>query len=250
MMKLSIITITYNCQNTVARCLDSMAKQTYDNIEYIIVDGGSTDGTLKVIESYSKIIDQFISEPDEGIYDALNKGLRIATGEVIGFLHADDVFASNMTLHNIMHVFMSSNSDVVYGDIEILKNIDDVKPKRKWISRKFHPSLLGLGWMPAHTSLFVKSSLYSEFGDFDTSFSISGDYEFYLRNKDKIVPAFFDDVNFYSGIGVSSSVLSFIENYKVWKSLGIHNFIFRKILLFLQVSNYYYNLFLKALKVK
>ena len=113
MMKLSIITITYNCQNTVARCLDSMAKQTYDNIEYIIVDGGSTDGTLKVIESYSKIIDQFISEPDEGIYDALNKGLRIATGEVIGFLHADDVFASNMTLHNIMHVFMSSNSDVV-----------------------------------------------------------------------------------------------------------------------------------------
>ena len=181
MMKLSIITITFNCQNTVAKCLDSMAKQTYDNIEYIIVDGGSTDGTIKVIESYSKIIDQFISEPDEGIYDALNKGLRIAKGEVIGFLHADDVFASNMTLHNSMHVFMSSNSDVVYGDIEILKNIDDVKPKRKWVSRKFHPSLLGLGWMPAHTSLFVKSSLYSKFGDFDTSFFISGDYDFILR---------------------------------------------------------------------
>lgn len=181
MMKLSIITITYNCEKTVAKCLDSMAKQTYDNIEYIIVDGGSTDGTLKVIESYSKIIDQFISEPDEGIYDALNKGVRMATGEVIGFLHADDVFASNMILYNIMHLFIASNADAVYGDIEIFNNLDDLKPKRKWISRKFHPSLLTLGWMPAHTSLFVKSSLYSEFGDFDTSFSISGDYDFILR---------------------------------------------------------------------
>ena len=181
MIKISIITITYNCQNTVARCLDSMANQSYENIEYIIVDGGSTDGTLKVIESYSKNIDQFISEPDEGIYDALNKGIRLARGEVIGFLHADDVFANNMTLHNIMDVFMSFDVDVVYGDIEILKNIDDVKPIRKWTSKKFHPSLLAFGWMPAHTSLFVKSSLYSEFGYFDTSFSISGDYDFILR---------------------------------------------------------------------
>jgi glycosyltransferase len=180
-MKLSIITITYNCKNTIAKCLDSMSNQTYDKIEYIIIDGGSTDGTLKVIESYSTIIDQFISEPDEGIYYALNKGIRIAKGEVIGFLHADDVFASNMTLYNIMNVFMSSKVDVVYGDIEILNNIEDIKPKRKWISRKFHPSLLALGWMPPHTSLFVKSSLYSEFGNFDTSFSISGDYDFILR---------------------------------------------------------------------
>ena len=161
-MKLSIITITYNCQNTIARCLESISKQTFKSLEYIIVDGGSTDGTLKVIESYSKIIDKFISEPDEGIYDALNKGLSMATGDIIGFLHADDVFASNMTLNNIMHVFMSFKADVVYGDVEILKNIDDIKPKRKWISRKFHPSLLNLGWMPPHTSLFVKSSLYSE----------------------------------------------------------------------------------------
>ena len=180
-MKLSIITITYNCEKTVLSCLDSMERQTYDNIEYIIIDGGSTDNTLKIINSYSKIINQFISEPDEGIYDALNKGLRIATGDVIGFLHADDIFASNMTLYNIMEVFMSSNADVVYGDIEILKNIDDIKPIRKWISKEFHPSLLGLGWMPPHTSLFVKSSLYLKFGNFDTSFFISGDYDFILR---------------------------------------------------------------------
>ena len=180
-MKLSIVTITYNCQNTIKRCLDSISNQTYGNIEYIIVDGGSTDGTLKIIESYSPIINKFISEPDEGIYDALNKGIKIATGEVIGFLHADDIFASNTTLQNIMNVFNSNRTDVVYGDIEILKNIDDIMPKRKWISKKFNPSLLGLGWMPPHTSMFVKSTLYSEYGKFDTSFSISGDYDFILR---------------------------------------------------------------------
>ena len=99
-MKLSIITITYNCEKTIVKCLDSMISQTYDNIEYIIVDGGSTDQTLKIVESYSKIIDKLISEPDEGIYDALNKGIRISTGDVIGFLHSDDVFANNKILEN------------------------------------------------------------------------------------------------------------------------------------------------------
>lgn len=180
-MKLSIITITYNCEKTIVKCLDSMISQTYDNIEYIIVDGGSTDQTLKIVESYSKIIDKLISEPDEGIYDALNKGIRISTGDVIGFLHSDDVFANNKILENIMRVFISFDTDVVYGDIEILKDLNDLKPKRKWISKKFHPSLLALGWMPAHTSLFVKTSLYSKFGYFNTSFSISGDYDFILR---------------------------------------------------------------------
>ena len=180
-MKLSLITVTYNCEKTICKCLASVSKQSYKNIEYIVVDGKSSDATIKLINSYSKIIDKFISEPDEGIYDAINKGIRMATGEIIGLLHADDVFFSDNTLHDIMNKFINQNIDFLYGDVEIFKNIDDSKPIRRWTSNKFHPFLLNLGWMPPHTSMFVKSSLYSEFGLFDTSFSISGDYDFILR---------------------------------------------------------------------
>ena len=184
MKKVSIITATYNSAKTISDTLNSIINQSYLDIELVIVDGASKDNTLEVINSLlfntnrEKVI---VSESDKGLYDALNKGLSLASGDIIGFLHSDDIFASDKTLYNIMHVFMSSNPDVIYGDIEILKNIDDLRPKRKWISRKFDSSLLALGWMPAHTSMFVKSSLYLEFGVFDTSFSISGDYEFILR---------------------------------------------------------------------
>jgi len=180
-MKISIITATFNCEETIVNCLDSIQAQGYEGLEHIVVDGGSTDKTLELIRAHPREVDHLISEPDKGIYDALNKGVRLATGEVIGFLHSDDVFAENSIVREVMDVFQSSLVDVVYGDVCLYKRFSDAKPFRKWVSKNFEASLLETGWMPPHTSLFAKSDLYAKVGEFDTTYSISGDYDFVIR---------------------------------------------------------------------
>ncbi len=186
-MKISIITITYNSAKTLPRALESVLSQTYGDIEHIIVDGASTDGTVEIIKNYSKGPSdkvpstkevRWVSEPDGGIYDALNKGIRMATGDVIGFLHSDDVLYSPDCIGQIAAAFESSKADVVYGDLQYC-NGDKVT--RRWRSNAFKPSSLKFGWMPPHPTLYVRREVYEQVGEYDSWFRISADYDMILR---------------------------------------------------------------------
>ena len=186
-MKISIITITYNSAKTLPRALESVRSQTYGDIEHIIVDGASTDGTVEIIKNYSKGPSnkvpstkevRWVSEPDGGIYDALNKGIRMATGDVIGFLHSDDVLYSPDSIGQIAAAFESTKADVVYGDLQYC-NGDKVT--RRWRSNAFKPSSLKFGWMPPHPTLYVRREVYEQVGEYDSWFRISADYDMILR---------------------------------------------------------------------
>lgn len=151
-------------------------------MEYIIIDGASNDGTLDVISEYRNNIDICISEKDYGLYDALNKGIKLATGDVIGLLHADDVFFNENTLSDINKTFsISMNLDGVYGDLIYTKHNNLSKTIRYWRSKEFNKNLLFLGWMPPHPTLFLKKDVFEKFGLYDTNFKISADYDFILR---------------------------------------------------------------------
>jgi len=180
-MKISIITSVYNNKETIEDAIKSVLAQTYQDIEYVVVDGGSTDGTLDVIGKYKDKIDIFISEPDKGIYDGLNKGVGLATGDVVAFLHSDDLYSSETIIEEIVKEFEASGVDGVYGDLIYTPKEDTSKVLRYWKSKEFDMSLLKKGWMPAHPTLFLKKSVYDKYGSFDLSFKIAGDYDFMLR---------------------------------------------------------------------
>jgi len=179
-LKISIITSVYNNKATIKDAIESVLSQTYGNIEYIIVDGASGDGTVEVVQSYGNKITKFVSEPDKGIYDGLNKGLSLATGDVIGFLHSDDLYENAKVLEELAKAF-DEGVDAVYGDLVYTAKEDTSKVLRYWKSRDFDKSLLAKGWMPAHPTFFVRKEVYEKYGNFDTSFRIAADYDFMLR---------------------------------------------------------------------
>lgn len=185
MMKISIITAVFNNVEEISSAIDSVLSQTYQDIEYIIIDGGSTDGTTEVIKSYGNKITHFISEPDHGIYVALNKGISIAHGEVIGLLHSDDFFDSPLVIQKIAETFMNGNFDVVYGDLEYVSKTNLSKVVRYWKSSEFDALNFKKGWMPPHPSLFMKKNVYSQYGMFDIFFEIASDYDLMLRTLAK-----------------------------------------------------------------
>lgn len=175
-IKISVVTATWNCCQTLPDCLASMARQNYINREHIIVDGASTDGTIDVINQNIDHIDVFKSEIDKGIYDALNKGIQLATGDVVGFLHADDIYASDDVLSKIAQAFEDPSVCAVYGDLEYVSQQDTSKVIRHWRSKPFSYGSLGWGWMPAHPTLYVRRDWYSKIGGFDISYRIAADY--------------------------------------------------------------------------
>lgn len=180
-MKISIITATFNSQKNISDCLQSVAGQTYHNIEHIVVDGSSVDGTVDIVKN-SPSVSQWISEPDKGIYDALNKGIQQAIGDVIGFLHSDDMLGSNNTIEKIARVFQSDKSvDGVYGNLVFINATNSNKTVRTWHSKPFSYNRVRYGWMPPHPTLFLRKEVYEKHGLFDTSFKIAGDYDFMLR---------------------------------------------------------------------
>jgi len=181
-MKISIITVVWNNKKTIKDAIDSVLSQTYRDIEYIIVDGASTDGTIEIVKSYGDKISKFISEKDKGIYDGLNKGISLATGDLVAFLHSDDIYADETILEDIAKEFQSDATlDGVYGDLVYTPKSDISKVLRYWKSRNFESSLLKKGWMPAHPTLFLKREVYEKYGGFDLGFKIAGDYDFMLR---------------------------------------------------------------------
>lgn len=183
-LKFSIITASYNRKEFIESCIGSVLGQTFPDIEYIIIDGGSTDGTLDVISSFphDEARDlRVISKPDNGIYDALNKGIRMATGDVIGFLHADDLYATDNVLRTVAWCFERQNVDSCYGDLLYVDKNDTNKTIRCWKSSAFDSTLLRKGWMPPHPTFFVKRTVYEKCGGFDTTFRIAADYELMIR---------------------------------------------------------------------
>ena len=181
MIKISIITASYDSDKTLEKSVQSVFAQTYINVEYIIIDGNSKDSTINIIKKYETKITKWISEPDKGIYDALNKGLQLATGDVIGFVHSDDLLANNQIISKIANQFEKGNIDGLYGDLQYVdkNNIDTVI--RYWKSCDFKSSLLKKGWMPAHPTLFLKKEVYIKHGDFNLIYKIAADYDFMLR---------------------------------------------------------------------
>lgn len=179
-MKISIITITFNSAKTIQRALESVQCQTYKDIEHIIIDGASTDGTCRLIEAYAKKHKnvRWVSEPDGGIYNAINKGVAMATGDVIGFLHSDDVLYSTDSIAHIAAAFENSQADVVYGDLQYCRGD---KVVRRWKSNTFKPCALKYGWMPPHPTVYVRREVYEQVGPYDEWFRISADYDMMLR---------------------------------------------------------------------
>lgn len=180
-MKISIITVVFNCEATIARAIESVLSQKGVQIEYIVIDGQSQDKTLEAIIPYQDQITHFISEKDEGIFDAMNKGIRLASGDVVGLLNADDFYANPMVLFTVMQQFSDPLVDAVYGDLEYFKSEHPDRVTRVYRSNKFHFSQLRRGLMPAHPTLFLRRKVYERFGVFDPSYRIAGDFEFITR---------------------------------------------------------------------
>lgn len=204
-MKVSLITVSYNSARTIADTLKSVQSQTYKDIEYIVVDGNSSDGTIEIVKQFldsakdvsqnasqgSKkdvaqdasqgVVTKFLCERDKGIYDAMNKGLAMATGEVIGVLNSDDFYCSNDVIEEVVRAFQQNNTDCLYGDLNYVDPIDTSKIVRKWRSGSFRKQNFLKGWMPPHPTFFVRKSCYDKFGKFDTQFKSAADYELMLR---------------------------------------------------------------------
>ena len=177
----SIITVVFNNGSTIEDTIRSIESQTYRNVEHIVIDGGSTDQTLDVIQRHQHKIAQFISEPDRGIFDAMNKGLLLATGDVVALLNADDIYADAGVLQRMADVFADPAVEVCYADLVYVDPQDMDKPVRYWKSSAFRPGLFGRGWVPAHPTFFARRSAYQQYGGYDESLGLAADFELMLR---------------------------------------------------------------------
>jgi len=180
-MKISIITATYNSEAHIADCVKSVNSQTYDNIEHIIIDGASKDNTVKIIEGTPNRVTKIVSEPDKGIYDAMNKGIRMATGDVIGILNSDDFFTSDDVIEEVVDTFNNNDIDALYGDVHFVDPNDLNKCVRYYSSAIFKPSLFRFGFMPAHPSFYMKRECYEKHGLYALDYKIASDYDLLIR---------------------------------------------------------------------
>lgn len=181
-MKISIITVVFNNNETIEDCLLSVINQkNFENIEYIIIDGGSSDGTLETLEKYRSYFDKFVSEPDNGIYDAMNKGISLATGDLIGFLNSDDLYYNSSILSEVLTTFENNHLDILYGDLVYVSKKDVNIFVRKWHSKSYNNNFFETGNVPPHPSLFLKKKVYEIAGNFNLKYKLAADYEFMLR---------------------------------------------------------------------
>ena len=177
--KITIITVAFNAGKTLSRCIQSVINQDYKNLEYIIIDGGSSDDTHAILDRFKAHINIVISEPDKGIYDAMNKGIALAGGDVIGILNADDYFPEDTILSQTARMFSAENADVVYGDLDYIDRKGN--SIRKWRSGAYNHQRFNRGWMPPHPAFYCKASLYKKFGLYRLDFGTAADYELMLR---------------------------------------------------------------------
>ena len=179
--KVSIITVCYNSGNTIEDTLLSVINQSYPNIEYIVIDGVSTDNTLSIINKYKDKITKVVSEKDNGIYDAINKGIRLATGDIIANLNSDDFYIDNNVIADVVATFEKEKTSTLYADLYYVDAVDTNKIVRYWKSKQYKEGLFLKGWMPPHPTFFVKKEVYQKYGLFDLQFKSAADYEIMLR---------------------------------------------------------------------
>lgn len=228
-MKLSIITAVYDREATVAQAIASVVAQSHGEVEHLIIDGGSTDGTLEVVQRLARPEMLVISEPDCGIYDALNKGIRAASGEVVGLMHSDDFFAHDRVLESVAIAFERTGADAVYGDLDYVAAADTSRVIRHWRSGEFTPQRLSRGWMPPHPTLFVRRAAMLRLGLYDTDYRISADYEAILRwfGKGGLSTAYVPEVLVKMRVGGESNrsfgriILKSREDYRALRSTGV-----------------------------
>lgn len=180
-LKISVVTVTYNCAATIADCLASVASQQGVRHEHVVIDGASRDGTRELLEQHRQQLAILVSEPDAGLYDALNKGIARCTGDVVGFLHADDLYAGPQVLAQVAAAFADPRVDAVYGDLQYVSQHDAGQVVRHWRSTPFTRRQLEWGWMPPHPTLYLRRGVYDRLGVFDTRYRIAADYDFILR---------------------------------------------------------------------
>ena len=183
-MKISVVTPTYNSAATIADTLRSIAAQTHPDIEHLVIDGGSGDATLEIVQSHGGPDRKVVCEPDRGIYDAMNKGLAMATGDIVGFLNSDDMYADSQTLERVAQAMRDPQVDLVYGDIVFVAERDTSRVVRLWTSRPYVAGLCSRGWMPPHPSLYVRRAVYAKHGGYDLAFPAAADFEMALRLLD------------------------------------------------------------------
>ena len=195
-MKITIITAVLNSKNFIENCIQSVLHQNYKNIEHIVIDGGSSDGTLNIVHKYQSGIAELVSERDDGIYDAMNKGIRLATGDVVGILNADDFYPAPVILEKVAQVFENEDIASCYGDLEYVDAVDTGKVARYWRSGPYDVNKFYLGWMPPHPTFFVRRSVYQRYGLFNLSLGSAADYELMLRFlvKHRITAAYIPEV--------------------------------------------------------
>ena len=233
--KISIITVCFNSVKTIERTIRSVIDQTYKNIDYIIIDGGSTDGTLDVINSYGNYVDKYISEPDKGLYDAINKGIKLATGDLIGILNSDDIFTNDRVLENIAKFHLNNSVDASVSNV--VQFNEKGKVIRKYSAKNWNPKKLKIGFMPPHPAIFFKRVLFDKFGDYHLDFHISADYELITRFflKHEISWKFFDiTTNSMLIGGLSSSGFNSyrIVSKEIIKSLTINKIKFSSLTIY------------------
>jgi len=223
-LRVSIITIVHNNRATMEDCVKNVLSQSYKEIEYIVVDGGSNDGTIDIIQAYRERISQWISEPDQGIYDAMNKGLKMATGEVIGFLHSSDLYAHPRVIEEVAQVFGNSHVSSVYGDLQYVDKENLNRVIRNWKSSPYRHGKFRQGWMPPHPTFFVRKEIYEKYGYFNTHFRIAGDYELMLRflERYRISAVYIPEVlvkmrwGGMSNGGIKNILIKSYEDYRAW----------------------------------
>jgi len=180
-LKISIITVCFNSAATIRDTIESVRDQSYRNREFIVIDGNSTDHTLSIVKEFDDEVSCLVSEPDQGIYDAMNKGIRLASGDVIGFINADDFYASNDVLGNVAEIFRHPGVDACYGDLCYVREFDTQSVVRYWRSSEYRPGIFTNGWCPPHPTFFVRRKIYERFGGFDLNYRIAADFELMMR---------------------------------------------------------------------
>jgi glycosyltransferase involved in cell wall biosynthesis len=205
-MKISIVSAAYNSAKTIRDTIESILSQDYPDKEYVVADGGSTDGTIEILKSYGDKI-KWISEPDKGIFDAMSKGVKMATGDVVGIIGSDDFYANNQVFSKVAAEMQKTGASSAYGDLFYVENENVTKVVRKWKSGEYSRENFLTGWMPPHVAFFLKKAAYDEFGVYDKSFKGSGDYELMLRMlyKHELSSCYIPEVLTYMRTGGNSN---------------------------------------------
>ena len=237
-MKVSVITVVYNGVDTLRDCIESVLGQTHPNLEYIVVDGGSTDGTVNLVKRYGDRVTRFISESDKGLYDAMNKGIGLATGEVIGFLNADDLYRHHDVVKHVVERLVQTGVDAVYSDMIYVDRTDLSKIKRYWSSGIYKHGAFLWGWMPGHPSFFARKQVYNQYGGFRLDLKSSADYELMLRfiHKHRISLAYLPETTIVmreggvSNVSLSNRIRANREDRLAWKLNGLRPYFFTLLL--------------------